>query len=93
MGAYSDAENLSHWHSVVTVFFLDTAANVCAYVDLIYKILRPGAAWINFGPLLYHYDGMDNASISLPLSAVKEIIVKCGFVVCYRISHTVTGLL
>ena len=40
---------------VVTCFFLDTAHNVLDYIELIYKILKPGEYWINLGPLLYHF--------------------------------------
>lgn len=25
------------------------------YIELIYKILKPGGYWINLGPLLYHW--------------------------------------
>ena len=28
---------------------------MCRYVELIYKILKPGGYWINLGPLLYHW--------------------------------------
>jgi hypothetical protein len=26
-----------------------------SYVDVIYRMLRPGGVWINLGPLLYHW--------------------------------------
>lgn len=35
--------------SVVTVFFLDTAHNVIAYIETIYDILKPGGYWVNLG--------------------------------------------
>lgn len=35
------------WDCVATVFFLDTAHNVIAYIETIYKILKPGGYWIN----------------------------------------------
>lgn len=37
------------WNAVVTCFFLDTAPDPVAYIDLIYRLLRPGGWWINFG--------------------------------------------
>jgi len=65
--AYSDAEE--HFDSVVSVFFLDTAANPIAYIRLIYKILRKGGFWLNFGPLTYHHeDSDDTLSLELPFN-------------------------
>lgn len=43
------------WHCVATCFFIDCAHNVIEFVERIYAILRPGAYWVNLGPLLYHY--------------------------------------
>ena len=40
---------LDDWHCVATCFFIDTAHNVIEYVERIWKILKPGGAWINFG--------------------------------------------
>ena len=34
---------------VATVFFLDTAHNVIAYIETIYDILKPGGYWVNLG--------------------------------------------
>ncbi|KAF8473594.1 N2227-like protein-domain-containing protein [Kalaharituber pfeilii] len=42
-----------------TVFFIDTAPNVVAYVEAIYNLLAPGGVWINLGPLLWHWEGRD----------------------------------
>ncbi|KAL2131936.1 hypothetical protein VTI74DRAFT_4418 [Chaetomium olivicolor] len=38
---------------VITHFFIDTARNLMSYFDTIYRVLKPGGHWINFGPLLY----------------------------------------
>lgn len=61
--SYGDQEN--EWDCVLTCFFVDTAPVVFEwvigdgvngrYVELIYKILKPGGYWINLGPLLYHW--------------------------------------
>jgi carnosine N-methyltransferase len=38
---------------VVTLFFIDTAQNLLAYLETIYHLLEPGGTWLNVGPLLY----------------------------------------
>ncbi|KAL3478285.1 N2227-like protein-domain-containing protein [Aspergillus californicus] len=38
---------------IVTLFFIDTARNLMAYLENIYRLLKPGGTWINLGPLLY----------------------------------------
>lgn len=48
-------EKPEDWDCVTTCFFIDCAPNVIAFVETIYKILKPGGIWINLGPLLYHY--------------------------------------
>lgn len=60
------------WDAVVTCFFLDTAPVVLEYIEVLYRILKPGGLWINLGPLLYHWqsagggaggdDGADDAA-------------------------------
>ena len=37
------------WDCIATVFFIDTAHNIIAYIETIYKILKPGGIWINLG--------------------------------------------
>lgn len=37
------------WDCVATSYFIDTAHNVLAYIENIYKILKPGGFWINLG--------------------------------------------
>ncbi|XP_062614710.1 carnosine N-methyltransferase-like [Saccostrea cucullata] len=67
---------------VATVFFLDTAHNVIAYIETIYDILKPGGYWVNLGPLLYHYADIENeTSIELSYEEVKKVIKKIGFVI------------
>ncbi|CAN6614042.1 carnosine N-methyltransferase [Trichomonascus vanleenenianus] len=52
---------------VTTVFFLDTAPNIFNTLRVISDSLRPGGIWINFGPLLWHYEEVmpvdDNVSL------------------------------
>ncbi|GAB1315871.1 Carnosine N-methyltransferase [Madurella fahalii] len=46
-------DDAAAFDAVVTHFFIDTARNLMSYFDTIYRILKPGGYWVNFGPLLY----------------------------------------
>ena len=48
---YAAAEVRGSFDAVLTCFFLDTARNVAEYIDVLWHCLRPGGAWINFGPV------------------------------------------
>ncbi|KAK9490062.1 N2227-like protein-domain-containing protein [Lipomyces doorenjongii] len=53
------------WDVITTVFFLDTAHNVLEYIDVISQALKNSDGtgyWINFGPLLYHFEEEQNFS-------------------------------
>ncbi|PVD36231.1 hypothetical protein C0Q70_03209 [Pomacea canaliculata] len=68
------------WDCVATVFFLDTAHNIVAYVETIWKILKPGGYWVNLGPLLYHYSEVPGeSSIELSYEDLRNVIGKVGF--------------
>ncbi|XP_018615531.1 carnosine N-methyltransferase isoform X1 [Scleropages formosus] len=68
------------WDCVTTCFFIDTAHNVIDYIETIWNILKPGGAWINLGPLLYHFENMANElSIELSYEDVKAAILQYGF--------------
>lgn len=65
---------------VVTCFFIDTAKNVIEYIDTIYNMLKVGGVWINFGPLSYHWSGMEEyISIELAYDKIKECLLNYGF--------------
>lgn len=49
-------ENITQVDVVATVFFIDTTPNVFKTLDVISKMLKKGGFWINFGPLLWHYE-------------------------------------
>lgn len=49
-------QNHHAFNVVVTCFFLDTATNVIDYLRTIRHCLKPGGKWINFGPLLWHWE-------------------------------------
>lgn len=60
---------------IVTVFFLDTAANIFNTLQSIYDTLEPGGVWINFGPLLWHYEDVmptDDSGDSFDQSSDRE---------------------
>ncbi|CAM9860404.1 unnamed protein product [Lampetra planeri] len=69
------------WDCVATCFFLDTAHNVIAYIELIWQVLKPGGVWINMGPLLYHFENMvGESSLELSYDQIRQVIVQVGFV-------------
>ncbi|WOH07052.1 hypothetical protein DCAR_0626481 [Daucus carota subsp. sativus] len=84
---YNLKNHFGAWDAVVTCFFLDTASNVVEYIEVISKILKEGAVWINLGPLLYHFadvcsqdDAGDTVmSIELSLEDVKKAALHYGF--------------
>lgn len=68
------------WDCVATCFFIDCANNVIEFVETIYRILKPGAIWVNLGPLLYHYsDVLDEFSIEPTFEDLMVIIKSVGF--------------
>ncbi|KNC99971.1 uncharacterized protein SPPG_05346 [Spizellomyces punctatus DAOM BR117] len=77
---YGEEEHIESWDVVVTCFFMDTAKNIVEYIDIIKRILKPNGLWINLGPLLYHWEGMQNElSIELSLDEFKQVIRTKGF--------------
>ncbi|KAK9237365.1 N2227-like protein-domain-containing protein [Lipomyces kononenkoae] len=91
-------DEADRWDVITTVFFLDTAHNVLEYIDVIYQALKNSEGtgyWINFGPLLYHFEEEQNSSsissagmatdspngisIELPLDYLISTVEKCGF--------------
>ncbi|KAF8417139.1 N2227-like protein-domain-containing protein [Tirmania nivea] len=56
---YGSEGSTNAWDAVCTVFFIDTAPNVIAYVETIYRVLRKGGVWVNLGPLLWHWEGRE----------------------------------
>ena len=52
---YKDDEYTDFFNAVTTVFFIDTAPNLIAYIETIKNCLRHNGVWINLGPLLWHF--------------------------------------
>lgn len=48
--------NAGAFDVVATTFFLDTALNIIDYIKTIHHCLKPGGLWVNFGPLLWHFE-------------------------------------
>ncbi|CAD7087266.1 unnamed protein product [Hermetia illucens] len=68
------------WDGIATCFFIDCANNVIEFIETIYRILKPGAIWVNLGPLLYHYsDVQDELSIEPTCEDLVAIIKAVGF--------------
>lgn len=53
-------QNANKFHIIATCYFLDTAANIIDYLKTIKYSLREDGYWINFGPLLWHFEDDDN---------------------------------
>ncbi|TFL03856.1 N2227-like protein-domain-containing protein [Pterulicium gracile] len=62
---------------IVTLFFLDTAADVFTYLSHIHSLLAPGGLWINLGPLLW--TSGYTACPALSLEEVLEAVKRSGF--------------
>ena len=88
---YGAADAGSSWDAVVTCFFIDTAPVVMEYIEAIFKMLKPGAYWINIGPLLYHWsssmdsegnyeDDRYSQSVELSWDELKHVMQRVGFV-------------
>lgn len=88
---YNGPGSASTFDVCATVFFLDTAPNICAYLATIHNLLVPGGLWINFGPLLWHYEDHpppkrddDEGSVELSLDEVLKLIEMSGFKILKR---------
>lgn len=83
---YSANDENQEWDCVVTCFFIDTAHNVISYLETIYHVLKKGGYWINFGPLLYHFEGIPNeSSVELTVEEIILISSRIGFKL--KVSH------
>lgn len=49
-------DTIIHADVIATVFFIDTSPNIFKTLDVISKTLVKGGYWVNFGPLLWHYE-------------------------------------
>lgn len=73
-------EHARQWDAVITCYFIDTAHNVCDYIETIQSVLKPGGLWINLGPLQYHYENVPHeTSLELNYEELRLVILAHGF--------------
>lgn len=66
--------NKGNFDVVITMFFLDTASNIIEYVKTVQHCLKGTGEWINFGPLLWHYeDAGDTQRVILEDGSIIEV--------------------
>ncbi|KAH9580884.1 Carnosine N-methyltransferase [Schistosoma haematobium] len=84
--------NTDTWDCIATVFFIDTAHNILSYLDTIWRILKPGGYWINFGPLLYHFSDIPGEdSLELSYTELRLAIKRLGFEIVREKSNIQCG--
>lgn len=90
---YNTPEIAETFEVCATVFFIDTAPNICAYLATIRNLLVKGGVWINFGPLLWHYEdqpppkrGDDEGTVELSLDELLALVEMSGFRILKRMS-------
>lgn len=88
VAAYGGPATAGHFDVVATVFFIDTAVNIFSYVETIWHTLTDGGAWINYGPLLWHWENREAdlkaagevaQGLELTLDEVLEVAQSVGF--------------
>lgn len=72
-------KKIGEWDVVVTCFFIDTAKNIMEYLTHLKKIIPEGGYWINIGPLLYHYEELNEVGVELTYEELRAIIPSFGF--------------
>ena len=87
---YGDGAHHEVFDAVVTVFFIDTAPNVLRYIEVVRSCLKKGGAWVNIGPLLWHFGDRpigneanieEPGSVELTVEEVLSLIEQMGFVI------------
>lgn len=53
-------QNANQFDIVITHFFMDTASNVIEYLKTLNHTIKQGGEWINFGPLLWHFEDAED---------------------------------
>ncbi|RKP22465.1 N2227-like protein [Syncephalis pseudoplumigaleata] len=88
---YDDPKQYGTWDCIVTCYFIDTAHNIMEYLDTIRKLLKPNGRWINYGPLLYHWEGVyGERSVELSLDELMRVVRAIGFTVETETTHVAT---
>ena len=82
---FNDEEFAGSFDAVATCFFIDTAHNFIDYLEVIYKVLRPGGYWVNLGPLQWHWSDAhtylpgEELSIEVCSEDVVHVAQRIGF--------------
>ena len=63
---------------LATCFFVDTAYNILDYIQAAARLLRPGAYWVNSGPL--HWVHHPRESVRLTVDEIVAAMETAGFV-------------
>ncbi len=87
---YGDPRESGAWDAVVTCFFIDTGHNVVEYLECVANCLRPGGVWVNFGPLLYHWEEYAH-EMSVELSLDEVLIAAESFGLEIRRTRTASA--
>ncbi|KAJ2801296.1 hypothetical protein H4R20_003731 [Coemansia guatemalensis] len=78
---YGSESEKEKWDAIVTCFFIDTAKNALEYLDVMWHAMKPGAVWINVGPLYWHFDNVEGeSSVEFTREEFIELIKRTGFV-------------
>ena len=78
VGVYS--AHPCEWDCVVTCFCIDKAVNILKYIETIWRTLKPGGIWVNFGPLRYQAgEKSTDLAINLTWEDVRYAILATGF--------------
>lgn len=72
---YNTSEHQCKWDCVIACFFLDTSPCIIEYLQVCYRMLRPGGYLVSFGPLLWHWSGpvMVESNIEMYRNANKHL--------------------
>lgn len=76
---YSKPDQRQQWDCLITCFFIDTNKNMVSYIKTIKHLLKPKGKWINLGPLLYHFEGLDKDSVEYTGQEFYENVDYFGF--------------
>ncbi len=74
----SASREIVSYDYIITLFFIDTSQNILETMEHIYRLLKPGGAWINLGPLLW--TGGAQTKLELSLEEVFAAANHIGFV-------------
>lgn len=89
----------SLFDAVATTFFIDTAPNLFDTLATIHASLKPGGLWLNFGPLLWHYESSADQAVvdersgglEFALDDVLHLVQQFGFEFVKRESDIAVG--